>query len=211
MSDKSVRAMKDVWALPRGTFGAGGDRILKKQLLLCIARYGDPDGTNSCPSIGTIARACEIEQRAAYKVIHWLVAEGLLRVEHKAGRPGKLRGRTNLYSILWPDDTLHPGDNRHGAIENVTMLVDRHPAQRQSTPCTEPPTPCNSKGGMTALKTEKEKSLDLSSKSKALFSFKSESQRRKANGNGDALDQVLAEVVSEPERKWRSRLEEVPF
>lgn len=88
--------------IPPERFGKEKARILRKGVLLAIAASADPDGTNAYPSRETIARRCLVTARAVDKSLKWLVEHGLLRVEFKAGRAGKL-GRTNRYTILFPD------------------------------------------------------------------------------------------------------------
>jgi len=95
MSDKPIRALLDTLALPAKRFGKGKARILRKLVLLAIASYADPDGTNSYPSTATIANRCLVTDRAVQKVVEWLKRHRLLRVKENAGRH-----RTNLYRVV---------------------------------------------------------------------------------------------------------------
>jgi hypothetical protein len=98
-SGKSIRALIDTLEkIPPSAFGDGRARILRKLTLVAIAKYADPDGSNSMPSTATLARICLVTERAIRQTVEWLEQHGLLRVEYKAGRNG-----CNRYMILFPD------------------------------------------------------------------------------------------------------------
>ena len=71
-------------AIPPDLFGKERARIVRKMVLLTIAKFADPDGTNAWPSRETIAHCCLISRESVRKILVWLVAHGLLRVESKA-------------------------------------------------------------------------------------------------------------------------------
>jgi hypothetical protein len=109
-------------AIPPERFGKERARVVRKLVLLAIAKFADPDGSNAWPSRETIAHCCLISREAVRQTINWLADHGLLKVESKAGRSGR-HGAPNRYSILLPTGT-HPaqctGDasQEHGQIEN---------------------------------------------------------------------------------------------
>ena len=101
--------MIDVLDRPPGSYGRGKDRILLRLVDVTIARYANPDGSDACPARATLARHCDVSVRAVGKCLAKLEQLGLLRIESKAGRSGKVRGRTNSYTVLFP--------LRHGEME----------------------------------------------------------------------------------------------
>jgi len=108
-NDKAIRCLLDVLGgqrskddpselidrIPPARFGRGKARILRKMVLLAIAANAKPDGTESYPSLETIARRCLVSVRAVRSTIKWLVEHGLLRVEMYAGPQ-----HTNRYTVL---------------------------------------------------------------------------------------------------------------
>ena len=95
MSASSIRAVIDTLEkIPASRFGPGRARILRKLVLVSIAKHADADGSNAEPSTATLARICLVGERAIREIVEWLKEEKLLRVEYKAGRHG-----CNRYAI----------------------------------------------------------------------------------------------------------------
>src|SRR3979490_3100437 len=65
-------------AIPSERFGTDRGRLLRKLVLIAIAKSSDRDGTNAWPSMETIARRCLVSIEAVRKAINWLVTHGLL-------------------------------------------------------------------------------------------------------------------------------------
>jgi len=106
-----------VHKIPPERFGKGKARILRKIVLMAIAASANPDGTGAYPSRETIASRCLVTVRAVAKVIDWLVRHELLKVESKAAPTSKY-GRTNLYTILFPEEEKRESKaSRHKEIE----------------------------------------------------------------------------------------------
>jgi hypothetical protein len=115
-TDRPVRALLDVmggqldkdgnWVdVPRREFGRGKARLVRKLIMLAIAASADPDGTNAYPGLKVIARRALVSERAARTAISWWrqKRKGLrLKVQFKGG-PINERGRTNRYTIIFPD------------------------------------------------------------------------------------------------------------
>lgn len=113
---KVRRALRDVvggdrlsdgsWvdAIPNELLGNDRGRLLRKLVLIAIAKSANHDGGGAWPSRETIAHRCAgVSVEAVRKQINWLVKHGLLRVESKAV-PTSEKGRTNRYTIIWPDE-----------------------------------------------------------------------------------------------------------
>jgi len=110
---KAVRAVYDILggdrnesgdlvdAIPSRCFGKQKARILRKLILVAIAKNANADGSKAWPSLETIARRCLVTTRAVQRTIRWLVKHRLLKVQSK-GAPTSKFGRTNLYTILFP-------------------------------------------------------------------------------------------------------------
>jgi hypothetical protein len=110
---KAVRAVYDILggdrnesgdlvnAIPSRYFGKQRARILRKLVLLAIAKNANADGANAWPSLETIACRCLVTTEAVRKAMRWLVKRRLLKVESK-GAPTSKFGRTNRYTILFP-------------------------------------------------------------------------------------------------------------
>ena len=73
----------------------------EKMVLLIIADHADDEGTNSWPSVATIARKASISPRQAQRLIQSLSASGLLSVEEQAGGHREMRDdrRPNRYTV----------------------------------------------------------------------------------------------------------------
>lgn len=68
-------------------------------VLLAMANYADPDGTNIFPSLARLARQCRMTERNVQNCIDRLLEHGVLvLVEHAASR----RGVFNEYKIIMP-------------------------------------------------------------------------------------------------------------
>ncbi len=104
------RRVADPWACIRHcrrvTVGRG-ERVgagLAKLVLLVIASYADPDGTNANPSMALIASDAGIDERTARAAVRHLERSALLRVQ-VGGDP---TGRTNGYTVVMPRLQLVP-------------------------------------------------------------------------------------------------------
>jgi hypothetical protein len=98
-SGKSIRALIDTLVeIPASEFGHGRARILRKFVLVAIAKHANADGSNAMPSTATLARICLVTDRAIRQTVEWLKEHGLLYIEYKAGRHG-----CNRYTIRFPD------------------------------------------------------------------------------------------------------------
>jgi hypothetical protein len=93
-SDNKIKAVLDARDIPISCFGSGKGRQTRKFVLILIATWADPDGTNSYPSIKTIAEKCGLTERGVRKVVLWLETDGFLDVEYKSGPYG-----TNKYTV----------------------------------------------------------------------------------------------------------------
>ena len=73
----------------------------EKMVLLVIADHADDEGTNSWPSMATIARKASISSRQAQRLIKSLSDAGLLSVEDQAGGHREMRDdrRPNRYTV----------------------------------------------------------------------------------------------------------------
>lgn len=74
----------------------------EKMVLLVIADHADDEGTNSWPSVATIARKASISPRQAQRLIKSLTEAGLLSVEEQAGGHREMRDdrRPNRYTVI---------------------------------------------------------------------------------------------------------------
>ena len=74
----------------------------EKMVLLVIADHADDEGTNSWPSMATIARKASISPRQAQRLIKSLADSGLLSVEDQAGGHREMRDdrRPNRYTVI---------------------------------------------------------------------------------------------------------------
>ena len=90
----SVRVMSQVWDIDLPTS--------EKMVLLVIADHADDEGTNSWPSVATIARKASISPRQAQRLIKSLADSGLLSVEDQAGGHREMRDdrRPNRYTVI---------------------------------------------------------------------------------------------------------------
>jgi hypothetical protein len=93
-SEVKIKAVLDARDVPIDLFGSGKGRMTRKFVFMMIATWADPDGTNSYPSVKTIAGNCGMTERGARKIILWLETNGLLIVEYKSGPHG-----TNKYTV----------------------------------------------------------------------------------------------------------------
>ena len=137
-------------AIPPERFGKSKARILRKLVLLAIAKSANPDGSNAYPSRDTIAHRCLVSDRAVDSVIKWAVAEGLLGVQSKAKRIS-VRGRTiliNLYEIIFPPEHHEKSSPRSEielqGVEPHSEESSPHPEQSQPHPEQSSPTPRSS-------------------------------------------------------------------
>ena len=80
----------------------------EKMVLLVIADHADDEGTNSWPSVATIARKASISPRQAQRLIKSLSESGLLSVEDQAGGHREMRDdrRPNRYTVTLIGATL---------------------------------------------------------------------------------------------------------
>jgi len=95
----TIKAVFAVRKVPIELFGIGNSAALRKAVLLAIASWADPDGTNACPGLKTLANVFGISVRGLSKVIRWLKDHQLLTVASKAGRPEKNIVGTNNYTL----------------------------------------------------------------------------------------------------------------
>ena len=146
---KAVRAVYDilggdrnesgdlVHAIPNRRFGKGKARILRKLVLVAIAKNAKADGSNSWPSLETVASRCLVTTRAVRNTINWLVKHRLLKVAFKAAPTSKF-GRTNRYTILFPKPkkkaSKHPEQSFPGAQESTRNNGEEHPEQWSIAP-----------------------------------------------------------------------------
>ena len=74
-----------------------GQVRLRKAVLMTIASYADPDGTNAWPSMKTLSSECLACERSIRSAIAWLRDNSLLKVEPKG-----TGSRLNMYTIRVP-------------------------------------------------------------------------------------------------------------
>jgi hypothetical protein len=90
-------------AIPAERFGTDRGRLLRKLVLIAIAKSADPDGTGAYPCMETVARRCLVTIEAVRLAINWLVKHDLLKVESRAAPIITSKfGRPNRYTILFP-------------------------------------------------------------------------------------------------------------
>jgi hypothetical protein len=106
--------------IPSYHFGKGKARILRKMVLLAIAKSANADGSSAYPSRETIAHRCLVSVEAVRRVLKWLEANGLLKIETKAAPVRNKHGKTNLYTILFPDPATPATENEQQQIEVVS-------------------------------------------------------------------------------------------
>jgi len=114
-ADKPIRALIDsLEKIPAEKFGNGQARILRKLLLVAIAKFADADGSNAMPGIETLARICLVSKRTIYRNLEWLRGQGLLTIECKAGRHG-----CNRYTILFSQNSLENKGDRQSTVPQL--------------------------------------------------------------------------------------------
>ena len=107
----SIRLMTQVWELDLP--------LADKMVLLVIADHASDDGTNSYPSVGTIARKSSMSSRNVQRCLSRLEGQGLVSIQRQQGGPSYYdpSRRPNAYTIngatlshLLPrrDDTQSP-------------------------------------------------------------------------------------------------------
>lgn len=133
--------MSAVWDLPLPT--------TEKMVLLVIADHAADDGTNSWPSIATIARKASISERQAQRVVSSLAEKGLIAVEPQAGgtRDTRADRRTNRYTVLADGVTRMSSRPSHGVtsatprgdIRSAHGVTPMSPEPSLEPSTTEPP------------------------------------------------------------------------
>jgi hypothetical protein len=73
----------------------------EKMVLLIIADHASDDGTNSWPSVSTIARKASLSDRQVKRILRELQDQGLIRIELQAGGTKDMRDdrRPNRYTV----------------------------------------------------------------------------------------------------------------
>ncbi len=136
---KSIRALIDTLEkIPAERFGTGRARILRKLVLVAIAKYADADGTNAMPSVESLAKVCLVTKRAIYPVLEWFQAQGVLDIDYKAGRhgcnryaiqfePATVNTASQCTAVHCEDPAIHSEVHaRHSEIENdILPSLDR--------------------------------------------------------------------------------------
>lgn len=87
----SIKASSWIWDNSK----QHGARLL---LLLAIADNANDQGTNSFPSVKTLAQRCRVDDRRVRRMMKDLIEVNELRVITEAGRKGRC-GSTNLYEL----------------------------------------------------------------------------------------------------------------
>jgi hypothetical protein len=123
-------------AIPQECFGTGRGKLLRKLVLIAIAKSADRDGTNAYPSMETIAHRCMVTVEAVRKTINWLAEHGLLKVESKAV-PTSRYGRTNKYVILFPKhmqiEVVGASEERNTTLEERNTTLEGWNTNRKPT------------------------------------------------------------------------------
>jgi hypothetical protein len=136
--------------IPKVRFGKGKARILRKLVMLAIAKSADPDGSNAWPSRETIAHRCLVSVEAVRKVLAWLEKHKLLKIESKAVPTSKF-GRTNLYTILFDPPQKNSRAKKCSQMEHAPATIQgstsnyrqEHQQQCAEAPATIVQTPAN--------------------------------------------------------------------
>jgi len=89
----SIRLMTQVWELDLP--------LADKMVLLVIADHASDDGTNSYPSVGTIARKSSMSARNVQRCLSRLEGQGLVSIQRQQGGPSYYdpSRRPNAYTI----------------------------------------------------------------------------------------------------------------
>ncbi len=89
----SIRLMTQVWELDLP--------LADKMVLLVIADHASDDGTNSYPSVGTIARKSSMSSRNVQRCLSRLEGQGLVSIQRQQGGPSYYdpSRRPNAYTI----------------------------------------------------------------------------------------------------------------
>ena len=142
-TDRPIRALLDVIGgqrnalgnfvdrIPPKEFGTGKSRHIRKLVLVAIAASANPDGSNSYPSVETIAHRALCSTRTVFRTVEWWNSKRKgtrLRIETK-GVATSRRGRTNLYSIVFPelpDEKKHSDTSCHSVKANTLTNPREH-------------------------------------------------------------------------------------
>lgn len=104
--------------LPKRYFGDGVAARLRKSVLMAIAKFANPDGTNAYPALQTLATMCFVSEKSVRTTIKWLEAQELLQVEYKKGLKC-----ANRYTVIVPSDleaqTSTSKSNGPGGFEGI--------------------------------------------------------------------------------------------
>lgn len=98
------------------------ERGAERLVLLSIANHADNHGSNSWPSIETIAREAALGETRTKQAIRSLVNSGVLRVEPNAGGSRDVRAdrRPNRYTILPLAENVDNSPSRNEGHEDHT-------------------------------------------------------------------------------------------
>lgn len=118
--------------------------LADKMVLLVIADHASDDGTNSYPSVGTIARKSSMSSRNVQRCLSRLEGEGLVSIQRQQGGPSyydpsrrpnayTINGATLSHLLIKGDDTQSP---RGATIE--TVPPDRMSPKPSIEPYIEP-------------------------------------------------------------------------
>jgi hypothetical protein len=104
----SIRLMSAVWETKLPTSS--------KMVLLVISDHASDDGTNSWPSVATIARKASLGERQVKRILRELEACGLIGIELQAGGTRDMRDdrRPNRYTVN---------------LDGVTSMTSRAPSR----------------------------------------------------------------------------------